>query len=107
MRITISLNEEQLALLNKLMADDHQTNRSTYFVYLLAQEEKNRTKRPAGRPKKEEDVDELPDENEPRTLKNPYPEFVLAKDRNKLVNRYDIVMLEERKRLHDIQNEKV
>lgn len=55
MRITISLTPEQVATLDSMMKDDLQTNRSTYVVYLMSQELKNRTKGKPGRPKKEQD----------------------------------------------------
>lgn len=57
--LRISLKPEQNDLLEKLMADVHQTNKSAFIVYLLANEEKARenviVKRAVGRPKKEEE----------------------------------------------------
>lgn len=101
MRVTISLNTQQLALLDKMMREDHQTNRSTYIVYLMSQEEKARTRRPAGRPRKNEDVsdDEMPDENEPRTMQIPadLKEYAPHFEQDKLVNAYDIAMLEAKR----------
>lgn len=103
MRITISLNGTQLALLDEMMKHDHQTSKSAYFVYLMSQEEKNRNKPRAGRPRKDEDAsdDEVPDENAPKILKAPAHllPWVPYLEQGNLVNEYDILVLEERKKL--------
>jgi len=59
-RITITLNTNQFRNLENLMNEDNQTNFTYYFIYLIQQEKRNRqenktSKKPVGRPKKEED----------------------------------------------------
>lgn len=60
-KITASLNEEQFADFEMLMAEDKQDNISFYFAYLINQEVKRRAelkeKRSPGRPPKKEDED--------------------------------------------------
>lgn len=58
-KIHITLNDLQLEALDKLMAEDLETNRSAYLGRFIAQEvarrEESAKKRPVGRPKKEEE----------------------------------------------------
>ena len=65
-RINITLTEEQMQALTKLMATTLSDNRSAYIGTLIAQEaerkEAERNKRGVGRPRKEEDeFEEEPD----------------------------------------------
>ncbi len=110
MRITITLTSEQLYVFDQMMKQDHQVNRSNYVVYLMSQEEKARNKRPAGRPRKDEDApeDEMPPEHAPKTLTVPAHlyDYLAPIERDKLVNAYDIVMLEARKEMWDGQSVK-
>ncbi len=103
-RIVISVTDEQLSLLHKMMNEDHQQNKSSYFVYLMSQEDKARNKRPAGRPKKSEDdeTEDIPDENAPRVLTVPLhlAPWVPYLDKGKLVNEFDILVLEEKKKMN-------
>lgn len=114
MKIFLTLNDEQTQALTKLMADDMQSNKSAYVGFLIANETKRRkddanaavtshSKRPVGRPKadaSDADADDLPDENAPRTLVNPYPDLVPFADRKKKINPYELLMLEEKHKLH-------
>lgn len=110
MKILLTLSPAQLEAFTNLMVEDLQTNKSAYFAYLIAQEQKRRrepveTKRPPGRPRKDENVayGDFPDENAPRTLPLPdeFKQYVLPKDRAKLVNEYDIEMLQAKKESHE------
>lgn len=117
MKILITLSTDQNEALEVLMNEDLQTNRSAYFAYLIAQETKRRRedanpatmKRPQGRPRKDGTPagstpgEDFPDENAPRTLILPEElrPYVLQKDRAKLVNEYDITMLEAKKEAHE------
>ena len=66
-RITATLDDNQFIELQKLMEQDGQKNFTFYFVYLIMQEKKRREdfvaniKRPVGRPKK---IDEIEDTNQ-------------------------------------------
>lgn len=61
-KVILSLNEAQFADLQALMVEDNQDNFTFYGVYLIQQEKKrreaDRTRRPVGRPKKEEEKEE-------------------------------------------------
>ena len=61
-RITITLDKVQEAELQSLMKEDGQTNLTFYYVYLVKQERNRRmeitTKRPVGRPKASEKVED-------------------------------------------------
>jgi len=108
--IGVSLNDLQEDALKVMMKDDLNTNMSAFIGNLIGQEQKRRleikNKRTAGRPKKDEE-DEMPDEDAPRDIKLPahLASFVLLKDREKPVNEYDIVLLEDRKKRFDDQNQ--
>lgn len=58
-RYWVSANEQQVEALEKLMAEDMQTNVSAYFGFLIAEVTKMRgerkEKKPVGRPKKGEE----------------------------------------------------
>jgi hypothetical protein len=59
-KVTASLNLEQYTDLETLMKEDGQTNLTFFIVFLINQEKKRRenTKRPVGRPRKEDKEDE-------------------------------------------------
>jgi len=57
--LRLSLKPDQNALLERLMSEVHQTNKSAFIVYLLANEEMSRRKPRAGRPKKEDSDEEF------------------------------------------------
>lgn len=95
MKIILTIKGEAQEAMEKMMSDDMQTSKSSFIAFLVAREWQRRNAK-VGRPKKEE-ADELPDENAPRKLKNPYPELVPRADRDKLVNAYDIAMLEAKR----------
>lgn len=111
MKLQITLNKEREELLARLMEGSY-LSRSAFIISLLAQEEKRRlderNKKPVGRPRKEEEVDEMPDENEPRTKTVPkhLEAYVFPLHAGRPVNDYDIVMLEEKKKMHDAQSGK-
>ena len=104
MRIIVTLDDQQMLALDKMMQEDLASNRTAFLVGLIGAEQKRRgeVKRGPGRPKKEEE-EEWPDENAPKTLKIPkhLQEFVPIFDKDKKVNEYDLLMLEEKKKLHD------
>lgn len=118
MRLQLTLNPEKLELLDRLREGTYQT-RSGFLVLLMAQEEQRRlapdmespthSKRPPGRPRKDgtpagsSKDEDFPDEHAPRTLILPEElrPYVLQKDRAKLVNEYDITMLEAKKEAHE------
>lgn len=115
MKIFLTINEEQYRALQELMTHDLQTNKSAYVGFLIANEIKRRNetatshsqvKRPVGRPRAgknadgEDTTDDLPDENAARTLVNPYPDLVPFADRKKKINEYELIMLEEKHKMH-------
>lgn len=101
MRLNISLTKEQIEALEEIMREDLQVNRSNFIGLLIAQEKKRRERKPIGRPRKGEEADELPDENEPKTLTIPADllPYMPFRERKNKVNAYDIAMLEARRDL--------
>ena len=61
-RIFLAIPDVQWEALQKMMKDDLSTNLTAFVGYLIAQEMKNRTPKPIGRPKTKKDDDE--EENE-------------------------------------------
>lgn len=113
MKTLVQLNPDQQAAFEAMMKEDMQTSRSAFFGFLVVQEWKRRqtekTKRAPGRPKGNstgqdgsEADDDFPDENAPRTKTLPkhLEEYVIMPLRKNLVNDYDILMLEEKQRMH-------
>lgn len=100
-RITVYLNDIQVAGLDKMMTEDMGSdNKSAFMVKLLAEESKRREeakqKRGRGRPQKDEEApDELyePDYSDdlPKTI-NHY---------GKLIGKQEMADIEERTRMHN------
>lgn len=110
--IAVSLSVDRQALLEKMMREDIEDNTSHYISSLIVKEHKRReedkSRRAPGRPKKGEadaDSDELPDENEPRTMKVPLDllKYVHPLEKKKLVNAFDLEMIRARKERADAQ----
>ncbi len=61
--VALSLNEEQYAILRELMEQDHATNFTAFVWQCIVNEKKAReaekSKRPVGRPRKDDDDDDI------------------------------------------------
>ena len=117
MRHIVTLSDHIETILKELMAEDITDNVSGFFRTLLIEEYKHRqdlkNRRPQGRPRKgnntndDNDNDDFPDEYAPKTKAIPphlqHFVFPLSK-RKELVNDFDILMLDEKRKAFEAQN---
>jgi len=90
-RILITLNDEQQETLAKLMKEDVQSNRAGYIVNLIGAEARRRVKKPAGRPKSSEEVEEVEEEKDyTNDLPKNIPHF------GRMIGKQELADIEER-----------